>query len=508
MSEIHKDMEKDHSDHNESASYNTSVSKEDFTENEKLIEKKKLDQGKEGWKCPDPNCRKFNPKEAEACGQCKLSVKMAKDYDKRRGEARGGRGGRGGKGSSGRSRENAPRRIPNDVDVTNPVVVQFVSYSHLLDDRHDRHERIVKMSRDITIESKRIIFALHRIKTDKDKPCVLGEAEMRLGTVRKNLWRSLAFELKGQDGWQYLRGYTAGLQEYIEALSLYHYLCYDKIIEWKTVQEELTFQVRRGKKNWEKRKKFEENVMREGVDEEGANKIEKEENVIQEASGSDSLTEKQPQEGTDHEASEINEDKKSKPVVSNADEKKDLTQNKEENNTKAEGKEADAMILEKNDKEENKNEEETPIKESAARKVDEQTETKEEVEDEFDKLLVTVPHTDYILGLADLTGELMRNAINSVAAGNTEACFSLLNLLQQIDEGFSKLDKALIPRYVERKLGEFKRSLKKVEDACYAINVRGSELPKDHLGDVFANKTDDGFHSHARDPIEEMYYEE
>jgi predicted translin family RNA/ssDNA-binding protein len=32
----------------------------------------------------------------------------------------------------------------------------------MVDERHDRHERIVKISRDITIESKRIIFVLHR----------------------------------------------------------------------------------------------------------------------------------------------------------------------------------------------------------------------------------------------------------------------------------------------------------------------------------------------------------
>jgi predicted translin family RNA/ssDNA-binding protein len=33
-----------------------------------------------------------------------------------------------------------------------------------LDARHDQHERIFKLSRDITIESKRAIFLLHRIQ--------------------------------------------------------------------------------------------------------------------------------------------------------------------------------------------------------------------------------------------------------------------------------------------------------------------------------------------------------
>lgn len=39
----------------------------------------------------------------------------------------------------------------------------FRQYGKELDDKHDRYERIVKISRDITIESKRIIFLLHNV---------------------------------------------------------------------------------------------------------------------------------------------------------------------------------------------------------------------------------------------------------------------------------------------------------------------------------------------------------
>lgn len=39
----------------------------------------------------------------------------------------------------------------------------FRKYGKELDDKHDRYERIVKISRDITIESKRIIFLLHNV---------------------------------------------------------------------------------------------------------------------------------------------------------------------------------------------------------------------------------------------------------------------------------------------------------------------------------------------------------
>jgi hypothetical protein len=59
-----------------------------------------------------------------------------------------------------------PRRNKNDEGTqtageSNPIVKAFREMSMELDEKHDRHERIVKISRDITIESKRIIFLLH-----------------------------------------------------------------------------------------------------------------------------------------------------------------------------------------------------------------------------------------------------------------------------------------------------------------------------------------------------------
>lgn len=52
------------------------------------------------------------------------------------------------------------------LDENNRVIKLFRGFALELDDKHDRHERIVKLGRDITIESKRIIFLLHNISTD------------------------------------------------------------------------------------------------------------------------------------------------------------------------------------------------------------------------------------------------------------------------------------------------------------------------------------------------------
>lgn len=51
--------------------------------------------------------------------------------------------------------------VPTDED--NPVVKSFRLYAQELDDKHDRYERILKQSRDVTIESKRVIFLLHTV---------------------------------------------------------------------------------------------------------------------------------------------------------------------------------------------------------------------------------------------------------------------------------------------------------------------------------------------------------
>ena len=82
-----------------------------------------------------------------------LCVQTAKRS--RRGDGRGHRGG-------GKDREQSDRG-KQQVDVSSPVIQAFLVYQSELDRRHDKYERLVKLSRDVTIESKRTIFLLHRI---------------------------------------------------------------------------------------------------------------------------------------------------------------------------------------------------------------------------------------------------------------------------------------------------------------------------------------------------------
>ena len=96
---------------------------------------------------------------------------------------------------------------------------------------------------------------------------------------------------------------------------------------------------------------------------------------------------------------------------------------------------------------------------------------------------------DYLLGVADLTGELMRMCINSVGNGDIDTPFEVSQFLRQVYDGFSFIGNTG-PYEVSKKLYTLKQSLAKVENACYALKVRGSEIPKHMLADVFSVKTE------------------
>ncbi len=88
----------------------------------------------------------------------------------------------------------------------------FQECSKKLDDHNDRHERLVKLSRDITIESKRIIFLLHRVQDEETKLKLTAEADSKLQCVINNSWKKVAKELLGHDYHHYLRAYSPGLR--------------------------------------------------------------------------------------------------------------------------------------------------------------------------------------------------------------------------------------------------------------------------------------------------------
>jgi len=263
-----------------------------------------------------------------------------------------GRKSRGGGRHGHHSGPHISKEDEPPIDLTSPITQEFFRLSQQLDARHDKHEALVKRGRDVTIDSKKVIFLLHRIHGSDNRAAVLKDAEQQLGNLQKGHLRSIAGDLQGEEPYQYLKAYTWGLQEYVEALSFYHYITTGELISYSAAQKSLQYE-------------------------------------------------------------ETDPDNK------------------------------------------------------------------------VTKLSVLLTVGDFMLGLADLTGELMRQCINSVASGDTAVASRMCVFLRDVYNAFLLIGTGA-PREFFRKLHVLRQSLQKVEVACYTLQVRGSEIPKHMLRDVFS----------------------
>jgi len=334
------------------------------------------------------------------------------------------------------------RKNPVVIVDDDPVQNMFGIMSKELDYRNDKRERIVKLSRDITIESKRIIFCLHRIRSEKDKATVLGEAEQRLKNVKNKMWYYMARELKGEDHYQFIKAYSDGLQEWVEAFSFYHYLSYGNLISFAEVEKELIFEDRKAR-----------------------NKNVREKNEINDETQCGVLIENKEAESLQLEENEEIQNKGNEVGSSN----------------KVNGDLPLQIFQENLENDEKEAFEEGNVKKAHVSEPEDSTFGVEQ----SPMISVTVPQVEFILGLADLSGELMRNAINSLGSGNIDVCFILMDFLQSITDGFTRLPKYEAPKDIGQKMWTLKQSCQKVESACYAICVRGSEIPRTHWADIF-----------------------
>lgn len=137
--------------------------------------------------------------------------------------------------------------------------------STAFDANNDRRERIIKVSRDITINSKRLIFLLHRIsnqpsaslaklrnggaqkgelKEDETKPeeDVFQEARSKKQEIIQ-LLQKVSIELQGHDFYRHQRSIAPGMEEYIEAVSFLHYLETGGLITKQEIERDLVVKV-------------------------------------------------------------------------------------------------------------------------------------------------------------------------------------------------------------------------------------------------------------------------
>ncbi|KAJ5929857.1 hypothetical protein N7454_006807 [Penicillium verhagenii] len=122
-------------------------------------------------------------------------------------------------------------------ETTTPIITLFEGFRNELDQHHDRRERIIKVSRDITALSKKMIFALQRVRTINQPlpPKIAQENQTRLDQI-KALFNSIIPDVTGINAWRYQRQIGGGIQEFIEAISFDHYLRTQTLISHAEVQ--------------------------------------------------------------------------------------------------------------------------------------------------------------------------------------------------------------------------------------------------------------------------------
>jgi predicted translin family RNA/ssDNA-binding protein len=103
-----------------------------------------------------------------------------------------------------------------------------------------------------------------------------------------------------------------------------------------------------------------------------------------------------------------------------------------------------------------------------------------------DIVKVPVPPTEYLLGIADVTGELMRLAVHNVGQGvnDTRAPNNICQFLRELSSALQPF--SLTGREMQHKLTTMRQSVSKVEAACYMLHIRGSELPQNLLVDALS----------------------
>lgn len=109
-------------------------------------------------------------------------------------------------------------------DASSPLSMKdaFSHYAEYLNGLNEKRERVVKASRDITMNSKKVIFQVHRISKNNMEE-VLEKAEKDLALVREQHISRLVKELHGTDFWKLRRAYSPGIQEYVEAATFFKF---------------------------------------------------------------------------------------------------------------------------------------------------------------------------------------------------------------------------------------------------------------------------------------------
>ncbi|EXJ75973.1 uncharacterized protein A1O5_00481 [Cladophialophora psammophila CBS 110553] len=125
-------------------------------------------------------------------------------------------------------------------ETKSPFLPVFEGFRAQLDEHHDRRERIIKVSRDVTAQSKKIIFAVQRVR-ELGKPIhpSISKQTTPMYTTIRDLLQSIVPDLQGINAYRYRSNITGGIQEFMEAVVFQHYLETQHIMKFEEAQAQL-----------------------------------------------------------------------------------------------------------------------------------------------------------------------------------------------------------------------------------------------------------------------------
>ncbi|PIG82950.1 translin-associated factor TraX [Aspergillus arachidicola] len=121
----------------------------------------------------------------------------------------------------------------------------FETFRNELDEHHDRRERLIKISRDITALSKKISNKINPQNPQTHAPLpenITKETQSRFTQIQ-SLFTNALPDLTGPNKWRYQRQLSGAIQEYIEALSFHHYLTSQTLITLPEVRTKLPAEI-------------------------------------------------------------------------------------------------------------------------------------------------------------------------------------------------------------------------------------------------------------------------
>ncbi|KKK19402.1 hypothetical protein ARAM_004270 [Aspergillus rambellii] len=129
-------------------------------------------------------------------------------------------------------RDDPKSQIPTNTmaEPATHILSMFGTFRDELDGHHDRRERLIKTSRDITALSKKMV----RATNTPIPPSIAKETQSRFTQILE-LFRAVVPDVKGLNSWRYLRQLSPGIQEFIEAFSFHHYLQTQTVITLEQV---------------------------------------------------------------------------------------------------------------------------------------------------------------------------------------------------------------------------------------------------------------------------------